>query len=64
MVDLALGHQLVVGALFGDGAVLEHDNAVGVSHRVEPVGDQQRGPALGERLGGALDPLLAFAVDA
>ena len=39
-----LVQQLVVGALCGDPAVLEHDDLVGQRDRRQPVGDHERGP--------------------
>src|SRR5438874_10242377 len=38
-------HQLVVGALFHDPAVLEDDDQVGVADRRESVGDDEGRPA-------------------
>ena len=32
-----------MGALFGDEPLVEHDDAVGVAHRRQPVGDDHRG---------------------
>ena len=48
-VEPARREQLVVRALLDDLAVLEDDDQVGVADRREPVGDDERGPAVQQR---------------
>ena len=43
VVHLSQRHELLMGALFGNFPLMEHHNAVGVSHGVESVRHQQRG---------------------
>ena len=42
-------HQLVVGALLDDVAVLEHVDPVGLAHGTEAVGDDDGGAPLQEQ---------------
>ena len=44
--DAALCHQLVEAAALHDAAAVEHEDARGVAHRGEPVGDDEGGAAL------------------
>jgi hypothetical protein len=39
-VAAAAGHQLLVGALLGDPAVVQHDDLIGVPDIGQPVSDQ------------------------
>src|SRR5512146_297242 len=45
-VVAVLGHQLSVVAVLDDAALFEDQDAIGVDDRGEPVGDDERGPAL------------------
>ncbi len=38
-------HQFFVGADVGDGAILDHHDAVGAAHRGKPVRDHEHGAA-------------------
>src|SRR5438067_3426475 len=42
LVATAVRDQLVVGPKLDDSPVLEHADAIGVAHRREPVGDENR----------------------
>ena len=41
-------HEAGVVALLDDLAKVQDDDAVGILHRAEPVGDHERGPGLAE----------------
>src|SRR6202035_5380730 len=57
------GDQLIVRALLGDAAVLEHDYAAGLADRREAVGDHDRGPAREQPPEALLDPPLGVDID-
>lgn len=42
VVHVAQRDQFFVGALLHKLPLMKHDNAIGVSHGVQPVGDQKR----------------------
>jgi len=44
LVDPARGDEFIVGAVFGDPAVVEHDDPVGLADIGQPMRDQDRGP--------------------
>lgn len=46
------GHQLVVGALFFDHTVFDHDDLVGVADGAQSMGDAKNGAALHQSLQG------------
>ena len=52
-----------MGAGFGEAAVVEHVDLVGVADGGEAVGDDEGGAASGEAGEGALDGRLGFVVD-
>ncbi|WP_345217451.1 hypothetical protein [Streptomyces cremeus] len=58
----AAREQLVVGALFGDGAVLQEDDLAGAAHGVHPVRDHHDGPARHEAFDAFLDGRLVDRV--
>ena len=62
-VQSVLRDEVVVGAVLGDLAVIEHENRVGIAHRREPVGDRKGGPIGGEVVDRALDQELSFGID-
>ena len=62
-VDAVAGHQLVVGAVFGDDAAGEDDDLVGVADGAEPMGDGDDGLAFHELFEGVDDEFLGFAVE-
>jgi hypothetical protein len=64
VVHLAQRDEFVVGSLLDDLALVKHNDPVRVTNRVEAVSDEQRRTTLRQRLGGTLDPLFAFAVNA
>ena len=55
--------QLVVGALLGDAAVLEHDDPPGLADRRETVGDHDRGAPGQQTAQALLDAGLGVQVD-
>jgi hypothetical protein len=52
-----------VGAAFGDAALVEHDDLVGIDHGGEPVGNDDRGPPRGHVADRRLDGGLGAAVE-
>src|SRR6266536_6058735 len=61
-VAAALAQQLLVPAGLDHGAILDHENAVGMHDRLQTVGNNQRGAALAQAAHGILDLALGFAV--
>ena len=62
-IAAALAQQFLVAAGFDDQAVLDHEDAIGMHDRREPVGDDQRRAALakfGDRL---LHVALGFRIE-
>src|SRR5258706_7854082 len=59
----ALADELVVTAILDDLAALDGDDAVGQTHRGEPVGDDQDGPAGTDPAHVLLDDPLALIVE-
>ena len=57
------GHQLVVAPQLGDAAVVDHDDAVGVAHGREAVGDDEGGASVHQVGEGLLDEVLALRVE-
>ena len=57
------GHQLLVAAPLGHGALVEHEDLVAVYHGGEPVGDDDAGPAPGGLVEGAHDGGLGDGVE-
>ena len=57
------GHESFVAADFGDAAVFEDDDAVGVGDRAEPVGDDEARAAFHQRGQAGLDHPFAFGVE-
>ena len=47
-VQPTLGHQLLMGAPFGDPAVLEHQDLVGILHRTDALTDDDLGAGEGQ----------------
>ena len=41
LIDLALCHQLVVGADVGHLAVIQNDDLIGIPHRADALGDEE-----------------------
>src|SRR6266568_772425 len=62
-VTAALAQQLLVPAGLDHGAILDHENAIGVHDRLQTMGDHQRGAALAQAAHGILDLALGFAVE-
>jgi len=44
-IDAIGGHELVVPAAFDQSSAIEHQDLVGVDHRLQPVGNQQDRPS-------------------
>ena len=63
-VEAVFADEFVVGAFFGDAAVLDDKDLVGVPDRRQAVGDGDDGPAPGELGDGGLDQVLVLRVDA
>ena len=63
-VEAVAGQELVVAAGFGQAAVVEDQDAVGVADGRQAVGDDDGSAALHEFFDGRLDELLGFGVDA
>ena len=61
-VAAAERQQLIVAALLRDAPVLEHDDAVGVADRREPVRDDERRAAFEQLVERPLDDRLRLAV--
>ena len=61
-VQPVLGHQLRMGALLDDAAILYHQDLVGVLDGGQPVGDDQCRAASGQTVKGALDAGFRHAV--
>ncbi len=55
-------HQLGMGADIDDGARFQRDDAIGIDHRTEAVGNDQGGPGLHRLLERQLDSPLAFSI--
>ena len=62
-VASALAQQFVMAAGFGDRAVLDDKDAVGIDDGVQPVRDHDRRAALAETLDGALHLPLGFGIE-
>src|SRR6185312_4834543 len=62
-IKAVLGQQRAVGAALDDCALVEHDDLVGGDDGRQPVGDNERGAALGDALQSILDVLLGVAVE-
>ena len=62
-VDAAALHQFVVRTLFGDPAVLDHDDLVGAHDRAQAVRDYQRRAPLEQRTEGLLHELFRFGIE-
>ena len=62
-VERARAQQLVVRANRVDAAPVNHDDAVGVAHRCEPVRDHQRGAPALQALERQRDLALALRVE-
>ena len=54
-VDTVGTDQLLMGAAFGDDAVCDGNDPPRCPNGGQPVGNDQRGPALGQRIKGPLD---------
>jgi hypothetical protein len=52
-----------MAALRDEPALIEDDQAVGIPHRREPMGDDERRAVPGEFGQGLLDELLAFGIE-
>ena len=63
-VQPALGHQLRMGALLDDAAILHHQNLVGVLDGGQPVGDGEDRLSLGQGGQGLLDQVLILRIHA
>src|SRR3569623_393266 len=63
-VDPVPRQQLVVPALLGDGAVIQHDDAIGAAHRGQPVRDDDRCPVTHPLGDAPLDDPLYLGIDA
>ena len=63
VVMTARGHQLLVGADLDDGSAIEHEDAVGMANRAQPVGDDERGAAVEQSGQALLDQPLALGVE-
>ena len=62
-VKPALRHELLVGALLDDAALVDDHDAIGVSDRREPVGDHHRGPVSHQLVQRLLNEYLRMGVD-
>ena len=62
-VEAAEGEELVVGATFDDGAVVEDEDEVGGADGAQAVGDGDSGSALHEGVESLLDGEFAFGVE-
>ena len=62
-VQSVLGHQFLVGPLFHDPPVLQHDNLVGVANGRQTMGDDDSRSTDHQPLQGLLDQHLGFGID-
>ena len=62
-VEAVAGHELVVGAAFGDDSALDDGDLVGVADGAETMGDGDDGLALHELFEGVDDEFFGFAVE-
>ena len=58
-----LFHQLIVRAHLRDAAVLDDDHQVGLFHRADAMGDDERGAALKHEAHAAANQVLGFGID-
>ena len=62
MVDTALLHQLRMGTLLGDGALVQHQNAISIDHAGQAMGKDQRGAPLHQPIKRDLDDGLVLGI--
>src|SRR5699024_3097241 len=62
-VSTVRDHQVIVCALFDDTAVVDENDAVGLSDRVHPVGDHDRGPTASELVDAVMNRGLVEGVE-
>ncbi len=62
-VQAAASDQALMRALLGEPAAVEHQDAVGVDHGRQPMGDDERGAALHDFVERALHQSLAFGIE-
>ena len=62
MVDTTLAHQLRMGALLGDGALVQHQNAISIDHAGQAMGKDQRGAPLHQPIECDLDDGLILGI--
>ncbi len=62
MVDTALLHQLRMCALLGDGALVQHQNAISIDHAGQAMGKDQRSAPLHQPIERILDDGLVLGI--